>query len=112
MSSKRETIVRDGVKYWVRRDEEAGQFIDWDRVSRSLPADTRQPAKRNVSPGQGDRGDQRRRKGKWIWIASANGPPVDVYLHFKYDPEARRQKERMVWHRLSGFGFPLASSRP
>ncbi|MDP9367965.1 MAG: hypothetical protein M3Q03_06765 [Chloroflexota bacterium] len=62
MPSKRELIERDGVKYYVRRDQDTGQFMDWDRVSRSLPADTRQPAKRTVPPGQGDRGDQRRSK--------------------------------------------------
>lgn len=60
MASKRELIERDGEKYYVRRDKETGQFMDWDKVSRSLPADRRQPAKRTVPPGQGDRGDQKR----------------------------------------------------
>ena len=64
MTSKRELIVRDGVKYFVRRNAETGQFMEWDRVSRSLPADRRQPAKKTVPLGQGDRGDQRRKKGK------------------------------------------------
>lgn len=64
MSSKRELIERDGEKYFVRRDAESGQFMEWDKVSRSLPADRRQPAKKTVPPGQGDRGDQRRKKGK------------------------------------------------
>jgi hypothetical protein len=63
MSSKRELIERGGKKYYVRRDEETGRFMDWDSVARSLPADTRQRAKRTVSSGQGDRGDQKRRKG-------------------------------------------------
>lgn len=60
MASKRELIERDGGKYYVRRDKETGQFMDWDKVSRSLPADRRQPAKRTVPPGQGNRGDQKR----------------------------------------------------
>lgn len=63
MASKRELIVRDGEKFYVRRDQETGQFMDWNKVSRSLPADRRQPAKRTVPPGQGNRGDQKR-KGK------------------------------------------------
>lgn len=63
MASKRELIVRDGEKFYVRRDKDTGQFMDWDKVSRSLPADRRQPAKKTVPPGQGDRGDQKR-KGK------------------------------------------------
>ena len=63
MSSKRELNERDGMKYYARRDKETGQFMDWEKVSRSLPADTRQPAKKTVLPGQGDRGDQPRRKG-------------------------------------------------
>lgn len=64
MSSKRELIERVGVKYYVRRDDETGQFMEWDRVSRSLPADRRQSAKKTVPPGQGDRGDQCRKKGE------------------------------------------------
>ena len=63
-SSKRELIERDGEKHYVRRDAETGQFMEWDRVGRSLPADRRQPAKKTIPPGQGDRGDQRRKKGK------------------------------------------------
>lgn len=62
MPSKRELIVRDGVKYYVRRDEDTGHFIEWVEVGKSLPADRRQPAKRTVPPGQGDRGDQKRKK--------------------------------------------------
>ncbi len=62
MGSKREEIIRDGVRYWVRRDQETGRFVEWVRADRSLSRDVRQPAKRTVKPGQGDRGDQRRRK--------------------------------------------------
>ena len=63
MATKREQIEpHPGDKRWVRRDEQ-GRFTD-DQVSvrRSLPADTRQPARRTVPPGHGDRGDQRRQK--------------------------------------------------
>lgn len=60
MTSKRELIQRDGKRYFVRRDQETGQFMDWVEVGESLSADRRQPAKRTVPPGQGDRGDQKR----------------------------------------------------
>lgn len=62
MTSKRELIRRDGKKYFVRRDRETGQFMDWVEVGDSLSADRRQPAKRTVPTGQGDRGDQKRRR--------------------------------------------------
>lgn len=63
MGSKRELITRDGEKYYVRRDDK-GQFVEWDRVDRSLRADRRQRAGRTVPSGQGDRGDQKRRGKK------------------------------------------------
>ena len=62
MASKRELIKRGGTKYYVRRDKETGQFMDWDKVSRSLSQDVRHPAKTKVKSGQGDRGDQPRKK--------------------------------------------------
>lgn len=49
---------------------------------------------------------------QWIWVALANGLPINIYLHVEYDPVIRSEKERTVWHRLFGFGLPLASSRP
>ena len=58
--SDRELIDTGRDKRFVRRDEE-GQFEDVDDVGRSLAADRRQKAKRTVPPGQGDRGDQKRR---------------------------------------------------
>jgi hypothetical protein len=61
-SSKRELIYVGGVPAYVRRNKR-GQFTEVDLVRNSLPVDRRQPAKRVVPPGQGDRGDQRRRKG-------------------------------------------------
>lgn len=61
MPSKRELIHVGGVPAYVRRDEK-GRFKEVDLVRESLPVDRRQPAKHVVPPGQGDRGDQRRRK--------------------------------------------------
>ncbi len=60
--SKRELIDVGGVPAYVRRDSK-GRFKEVDLVRNSLPVDRRQPAKNTVPPGQGDRGDQRRRKG-------------------------------------------------
>lgn len=57
---KRELIDTGRDKRWVRRDEK-GRFVESDDVGRSLRKDVKQPAKRVVPPGQGDRGDQRRR---------------------------------------------------
>ncbi len=62
MGSKREGIFRKGVLYWVRRSLKTGRFMKWVRADRSLSRDVRQRAKRIVRSGQGDRGDQRRRK--------------------------------------------------
>ena len=61
MGSKRELIVRGGIKFYVRRDEETGRFIEWVKVSRSLSQDIKHHAKKKVPPGQGDRGDQRKK---------------------------------------------------
>ncbi len=58
--SQRELIDTGRDKRFVRRDEK-GQFDESDDVSRSLGKDVRQKAKRQVPPGQGDRGDQKRR---------------------------------------------------
>lgn len=63
MPSKRELLYISGQPAYVRRDKN-GQFTEVDMVKRSLPADTRQPAKRTVPPGQGDRGDQKRPRRK------------------------------------------------
>lgn len=50
-----------GDKRYVRRNNE-GQFTkDQVDVGKSLTVDRRQPAKKTVPPGQGDRGDQKRR---------------------------------------------------
>lgn len=59
-SSKRELISPHGDKRYVRRDEK-GRFTESDDVSRSLSQDRKREASTTVKPGQGDRGDQKRR---------------------------------------------------
>ena len=60
-SSKRELIDTGEDKRFVRRDER-GRFEEEADVGRSLMQDRRQHAKTKVPPGQGDRGDQERRR--------------------------------------------------
>ena len=62
-AAKRELINTGTDKRYVRRDE-LGRFKESDDVGRSLSADIRKKAKKEVPAGQGDRGDQRRRKTK------------------------------------------------
>lgn len=50
-----------GDKRYVRRNQK-GQFKEIDDVGRSLSADRRKKAKRTVKKGEGDRGDQKRKK--------------------------------------------------
>lgn len=57
--SKRELIDTGTDKRYVRRDEE-GKFKESVDVSRSLSADSRQDAKSDAKPGQGDKGDHKR----------------------------------------------------
>jgi len=57
---KRELINTGSDKRYVRRDEK-GRFDDVVDVGKSLAQDRRQHAKTTVPPGQGDRGDQKRR---------------------------------------------------
>ena len=59
-TSKRELIDTGRNKNFVRRDEK-GRFDEVVDVGRSLAADRRQHSKKTVPPGQGDRGDQKRR---------------------------------------------------
>lgn len=59
-NSKRELIDTGKDKRFVRRDAK-GRFDEVDDVGRSLAQDRRQRAKTTVPPGQGDRGDQKRR---------------------------------------------------
>ena len=64
MAIKRELIEpHKGDKRYVRRSK-TGQFKEVDDVGRSLAADGRKKAKTVVKAGQGDRGDQAKRKSK------------------------------------------------
>jgi len=58
--SHRELIDTGKDKRFVRRDDR-GQFDDVSDVGRSLAQDRKQTAKTKVPPGQGDRGDQKKR---------------------------------------------------
>ena len=58
--SHRELIDTGTDKRFVRRDEK-GQFEEVADVGRSLSRDRQQQAKTKVPPGQGDRGDQKKR---------------------------------------------------
>jgi hypothetical protein len=62
MPARRELIDTGTDKRYVRRSK-SGQFKESDDVGRSLASDRRTKAKRAAKPGQGDKGD-RRRKGK------------------------------------------------
>ena len=57
----RELIDTGTDKRYVRRDEK-GRFEESDDVGRSLSQDVKRAAKTKVPAGQGDRGDQRRKK--------------------------------------------------
>jgi hypothetical protein len=57
----RELIDTGTDKRYVRRNDD-GTFKDNDDVGRSLSEDVRKTAKTVVKPGQGDRGDQKRKK--------------------------------------------------
>lgn len=59
-TSKRELIDTGKDKRFVRRDDQ-GQFDEEADVGRSLTQDRKKHAKTVVEPGQGDRGDQKRR---------------------------------------------------
>jgi hypothetical protein len=58
--SHRELIDTGKDKRFVRRDDK-GQFEDVVDVGRSLARDRQQQSKTTVPPGQGDRGDQKRK---------------------------------------------------
>ena len=60
-ASKRELIDTGTDKRFVRRDEK-GRFKESDDVGRSLAKDVRRKAKIEVPAGQGDWGDQKRKK--------------------------------------------------
>lgn len=50
-----------GDKRYVRRDEK-GRIVESVNLHRSLSEDDRRKAKHVAKPGQGDRGDERRRR--------------------------------------------------
>jgi len=58
--SKREPIDTGTDKRYVRRDEQ-GQFTESVDVGRSLSADKRHDAKHDAKPGEGDKGDHKRK---------------------------------------------------
>jgi hypothetical protein len=60
MTSKRELIAPNGDKRLIRRDEK-GRIKESDDLGKSLSQDVRKSAKAVVKPGQGDRGDQKRK---------------------------------------------------
>jgi hypothetical protein len=59
----RELISPKGNKRYVRRTK-TGRFSESDDMGRSLAADRRKKAKRVAKKGEGDKGDQPRRKAK------------------------------------------------
>ena len=60
-AAKRELIDTGNDKRYVRRDEK-GRFDEVDDVGRSLAQDIKRKAKTKVPAGQGDKGDQKKRK--------------------------------------------------
>ncbi len=58
--SHRELVDTGNDKRFVRRDAK-GRFDNVDDVGRSLATDRQQQAKTKVPPGQGDRGDTKRK---------------------------------------------------
>jgi hypothetical protein len=61
LSMKREKIGAGSNARYVRRDEQGRFTSDQVNVGRSLAADRRTKAKTTAKPGQGDKGDQKRR---------------------------------------------------
>ena len=59
-AAKRELIDTGNDKRYVRRDDK-GRFDEVDEQDRSLRQDVKRHAKKVVPPGQGDRGDQKRK---------------------------------------------------
>jgi hypothetical protein len=60
-TNKRELIDTGTDKRFLRRDDQ-GRFDEEADVGRSLTQDRRKHAETVVEPGQGDRGDQKRRR--------------------------------------------------
>ena len=60
-SSKRTLIKPKGDARYIRRDEK-GRIKESDDVGRSQAADRRTKAKKTAKSGQGDKGDQKKRR--------------------------------------------------
>lgn len=60
-AAKRELIDTGSDKRYVRRNEK-GQFDEVDDQGRSLSQDVKRKAKAKVPAGQGDKGDQKKKK--------------------------------------------------
>lgn len=60
-TSKRTLIAPKGDKRFIRRDEK-GRFKESDDVGKSLSKDVKQTAKTKIKAGQGDKGDQPKKK--------------------------------------------------
>ncbi|WP_395711344.1 hypothetical protein [Reyranella sp.] len=60
-AAKRELIDTGTNKLYVRRNERGTSFKEVVDVSRSLASDRRRKARTVAKPGQGDRGDRRKR---------------------------------------------------
>lgn len=58
--AKRELIEPNADKRYVRRDDK-GQFKESDDQGKSLSQDIKKAAKTKVKPGQGDKGDQKKK---------------------------------------------------
>lgn len=59
-SSKRTLIKPKGDARYIRRDAK-GRITESDDVGRSLKQDRQKKAKKTVSSGQGDKGDQKKK---------------------------------------------------
>ena len=61
MSAKREEIENKGDKKYIRRDEK-GRFTSYQvDEGKSLSQDAKRHAKNTTTPGQGDKGDGRKK---------------------------------------------------
>ena len=59
-AAKRTLIEPNGDKRLIRRDP-AGKIKESDDLGKSLSQDVKKPAKKLVTSGQGDKGDQKKR---------------------------------------------------
>jgi len=58
--AKRELISPKGDKRFARRSKK-GRFTEQDDVGKTLTADRKRAAKKTAKPGQGDKGDRKKR---------------------------------------------------